>query len=498
MLRAPTDRHIKIIRVFMKLYFVFHFLRPFLLLALMLFISACAEESAEPDANQGIGKNGSSDIEVSYNRDKQSIGSIDYALSVNGRKIPLSEIDALIELKLFDLEWARYELRKAALSDYLEIQQDLLDTRQGEQAANTIEVLLSPPVPPRLELSAAQHASALAFSSPQMDQAPVRLSVFCNYQSSHCARMQPIYQQLVDEYGQAIAFEFFDFPQAFHHFAVSASNAARCAHAMGEFEAFHKALWVNQLALSKETYLRIAKQLKLDEKLFSSCLQSESHLVSIQAHAELAKSFGFNNVPVTLVNGLYLYGPKTLEVFRYYIDLELIRLGYQGSRTVLNSGITASQDDVGDSARQEQSLPDDNEQASVETAEQGAGLPEDMPDQEDLEYKARAVVPPVGETPLSREWIEDQLLQQAELEAHFQAAEHEVEGVRLTKLSGVEQSEFYQTLGLQEGDVLMRVNEQWVHEAQNTLFESLETGTRVSVVLVRRGLPVQLVYTIQD
>ena len=471
----------------MKLPNVIHFSRPFLLLAFMLFLSACSDDSALPAAKLSLEENVSSNME-----------STDYALSVNGKKIPLSEIDALIELKLFDLEWARYELRKAALSDYLTMQQGMLKTPQGEQAAKTIEILLTPPLPPRLQLSAAQHDSALVFTSTVQEQAPVRLSVFCNYQSSHCARMQPVYQQLEAEYGQAISFEFFDFPQAFHHFSISASHAARCAHALGKFEAFHKALWVKQLALSNETYLSLAKQLKLDEKLFSSCLQAESHLAEIQAHTELAKSFGFNNVPVTLVNGLYLNGPKALEVFRYYVDLELSRLGYQATRPDLNAGLSSAQDEAGKPAQEEQTVTDSYEQAPVETQEQNAGLPEDMPDQEDLEYQARPVVPPVGETPLSREWIEDQLLQQAELEAHFQAAAHEVEGVRLTKLKDVEQSEFYRTLGLQEGDVLMRVNDQWVHEAQNNLFESLEKGTRVSVVLVRRGLPVHMVYTIQD
>jgi type II secretory pathway component PulC len=121
-----------------------------------------------------------------------------------------------------------------------------------------------------------------------------------------------------------------------------------------------------------------------------------------------------------------------------------------------------------------------------------------MPDQDELEYTPRPVVPALGEIPLSREWIEDQLLQQAELEMHFEAAEHEVEGVRLTKLTGVEQSEFYQTLGFQQGDVLMRVNDQWVHEAQNDLFDALSKEKRISVVLVRKGLPVHLMYSIQD
>lgn len=111
-------------------------------------------------------------------------------------------------------------------------------------------------------------------------------------------------------------------------------------------------------------------------------------------------------------------------------------------------------------------------------------------------FKARPIVAPKGETPLSRAWLDRQLQRQAELEAHFKPAELEVEGVHVLKLRGVEENEFYQTLGLKEGDVVLRVNDEWVHEAQNNLFASLESEQEVSVVLMRRGLPVHLKYAI--
>lgn len=153
-----------------------------------------------------------------------------------------------------------------------------------------------------------------------------------------------------------------------------------------------------------------------------------------------------------------------------------------------------------DSFKDELPVPVDNDEhlpteAFMET--ESNNLPEDIPDADELEYTPRPVVPAVGELPLSREWLDEQLMQQSELASHFQAAEHEVEGVRLMKLQDVTRNTFYQTLGFQEGDVLMRVNDQWVHEAQNDLFSVLEKDSRVSVVLVRKGLPVQLMYHIK-
>jgi len=113
-----------------------------------------------------------------------------------------------------------------------------------------------------------------------------------------------------------------------------------------------------------------------------------------------------------------------------------------------------------------------------------------------LGYKPRPVVAAKGETPLSRQWIEQQLQREQALRSHFQEASHEVEGVNLLKLKDTSQNEFYQTLGLQDGDVVMLVDNEWVHEAQNNLFRALRDKQEVSLVLMRKGLPVHLKYAI--
>ncbi|GLQ32649.1 thioredoxin domain-containing protein [Litoribrevibacter albus] len=100
-------------------------------------------------------------------------------------------------------------------------------------------------------------------------------------------------------------------------------------------------------------------------------------------------------------------------------------------------------------------------------------------------------------TPLSREWLDEQLMNQSQLEEHFQPASHKVEGQSLLKLSDVQQQEFYQTLGLQEGDVVLRVNDAWVYDGQNTLWETLDQEKDVTIQLIRHGLPVRYDYSVQ-
>jgi len=488
---------------------------------------------------------------------------------IQQKQIQQDELDKSIQLELYDLDWAKYELRRKALANMVAdaLESGLVDPEQ-------IHVLIEPPIPPRLEVPLENQPSHGA------DNAPVTIAIFCSYQSSHCARMQSVYSRLLEAYPEQIRYVFFDYPQPFHRFAQGASYAARCAEAKGEFWRFHKALWTDQSNLNNTFYQRIAKQLEIDPGEFAQCLEEQTYLPQVKSNFDLAQSYGFGNVPVTLVNGLYLKGPKTFDTLRYFVDRELERSAASStSQTVASEpGTQKASDEVrmqrselplrlegvvagsggddansamithlesGDSRRYGQDdevLPavflvmieadrvvlENNGQleflpvagttiaketpssmaglyaqtnasgssGASEAGEKSGELPPDMPPAEELEYTPRPVVEAKGETPLSRKWLEDQLLNQSELAAHFKPAAHEVEGVHLVKLRDVQDSEFYQTLGLQEGDVVMRVNDEWVHEAQNPLFAQLENAQTVSVVLMRKGLPVHLKYAI--
>ena len=478
---------------------------------------------------------------------------------IQGMPVQQNMIDEQIKLKLYDLEWAKYELRRASLAQLVD--QAL---QSGRVAGQQIEVLLEPPMPPRLDVNpAGQPAIGQA-------EAPVTLSVFCSYQSSHCGRMQATYQALREHYGEQVRFVFYDYPQAFHRQGPEAAFAARCAHAAGQFEAFHKALWAQQNQLGADLYKRLAKQLAFDEKAFEQCLDQRLYLDEVKANMTLAEGFGFVNVPVTLVNGLYLNGPKTADTLRFFIDQELARLGktvpsdhatQQSAQALPVSelplaleGVVLSDNPDASKAmirhleaqnlkayQQDESVLDKvfvvlieservilendgrleylplktnaksvaeasdastSEDATAMSENETAGQTEaDIPEEirmaaESQGFKARPIVAAQGETPLSRAWLEQQLQNKGSLQEHFKPAALEVEGVHVLKLRNVAENEFYQTLGLMEGDVVLRVNDEWVHEDQNNLFAYLENEQSVSVVLMRRGLPVHLKYAI--
>lgn len=489
---------------------------------------------------------------------------------VGDRVIYQEDVDRAIALQLYDLEWAKYELRREQLA--LELQKQVLGDDQKREFKATaasdekfdVHVLLEPPMPPRVPSDVLE---SLRYDAPVLGKldAPVQLSVFCNYQSSHCSSMQPTYAALQQAYGTQLSLQFIDVPMPFHRYASSAAIAAQCADQQGRFDAFHKALWGISDQLNEENYLLTAKQLGMDLSTFEACQSDQEMAVRIQSNIALAQDLGFRNVPVTLVNGLYVRGPKEEYVLRYMIDQELQRLGIaldarvaSDQQTLLETtlpfrleGVTVSttpetgsaliqslETKQTDSVQVGQMLDtgvhlvavyedhvllqnqgvlerlsmqaseeervvaahDVDEQyiAQIEQAARASGnvLDTDELPPAGLEYQYRGVVAPNGEKPLSKAWLADQLANQAELESHFQPAELEVEGVRIMRLEDIDQSEFYKTLGLQENDVIMRVNGEWLHEGQNTLFSSLEGGETLSLVLMRKGLPVHYQYSI--
>lgn len=508
-----------------------------------------------------VEKNGQNDSDLSSVTDP-------VLARINGKSVRQSEIDPRAKLELFKLDWAKYEARRLALAEHID---DQLEGKAADEAS--VEVLIRPPQPPRLEWSRSDNQP----SSGHPD-APVELSIFCNYQSTHCVGMQETYTQLASIYGDRIRFVFYDFPTRFHRFAPGASQAARCAFAEGEFERFHKALWVDQSRLSKDAYLLTANQLKLDETRFKTCLESAEVENQIRSNLALAQELGFSNVPVTLVNGLYLNGPKDLHVLRFFIDQELERIAIQDSnpgnverqelvdtelplrlegvigtasgmddaralilkveenetgnykvaqsifeqvtlleihpsyvvldnkgkkeRLRLSQGARSAVADVRQTGDEVAVHPEheglDERLEKIEQAVMASGnvLDTDELPPADIEYQYRGVVAPKGESPLSREWLDEQLVAESTLRAHFKPGELEVEGVHLLKLKNIEGSEFYRTLGLQEGDVVMRVNGEWVHEAQNNLFAALESEDTVSVIVMRKGFPVHYHYAI--
>nr|WP_010131189.1 thioredoxin domain-containing protein [Microbulbifer agarilyticus] len=466
--------------------------------------------------------------------------------TVGGQPIYLHEVDAAIQIQHHDLLLTEYEMRFAQLTQMVNAKQD--------QTGGDVEWLLDHPTPPRIEV----HAGARPVRGNP--QATVALTVFCSYQSVHCAQVHPHLLTLLDAYPGWVSLRHVDYPMHFHREGHNAARAARCAARQGAPWAYADGLYARSRHLDGDVYPLLAKQLSLKPEDLTTCMQEPEVSALVDADLALAREQGFGNVPIVLINGLYTRGPKSYEHYAMWVARELQRNG-------ISPGSIHPQADrysaAGDAQVQHTQLPLRLEGTSLSTAAEnssaliavddkeaarftlGASLlqkvrltyihkdhvilnndgiverlnlrgeqsessdlppltrraPRDAATMQRIEQPAgetRRLIPADGVLPLGQEWLRQQLLAREELAKKFVLAEHEVDGYKLLRLEGIADSEFFAALGLEEGDVVLRVNDEWVHSGQNPLWDALVSGEVTDVTFMRNGLPQRLQYTVAE
>ncbi|MBM3256763.1 MAG: hypothetical protein FJY98_00320 [Candidatus Liptonbacteria bacterium] len=149
-------------------------------------------------------------------------------------------------------------------------------------------------------------------------KAPVTLIEYGDYQCLFCGRFfSDIEPGIRDEYVRAgkvkIIFRNFQFlgPES-----AAAGLAAECAREQGQFWGYHDALYRAEIAdgkehngnLNKDLFLRLAKELKLDEKKFTSCLDSGKYLDHVEEETNGGRTAGVDATPTNFVNETKIRG----------------------------------------------------------------------------------------------------------------------------------------------------------------------------------------------
>lgn len=543
-----------------------------LIYSLMITLTGCKSEVVSHDeqvqlntspAEEASIRSDSSGRHVSETPTNKTVVAI-----VNDYPIQQADVDQKIRLQLHDLEWQKYQLRRQALSALITETIDethSTPTTTDEQA--DVSILLKPPIPPKITLPDNK-------LPPQDEGAtPLTVSVFCSFQSPHCARMQPVFRALVNAYPHQISLQHYDYPLSFHRNARPAANAARCANEQGKFWSFSSALYAHQNDLNNARYLLIADQLGINHQDFRQCIEGLKYRHDIEQDVATGEALGLSNAPVTFINGLYIKGPADLNTLRFYADHALQTLPADTARhhsslikhsspiksqlplrllaiSVSNKNGQSSvvmehvkhqesrrfyQNDTIDLVTNTEiqlvaieskriiinhqgrleflMLSGESDLSTMPSHVEGDNAVKSSPDHDSVRTNSsnqtasqtggptfnegHRELPRTAITPLSRDWLDQQLVNQSQLEQHFQPAEHQVEGQHLLKLEQVAQQAFYQTLGLQDGDVVLRVNDKWLHDSQNTLWDTLSQQNKITVQLMRQGLPVRLDYAVE-
>lgn len=188
-----------------------------------------------------------------------------------------------------------------------------------------VVVLLSPP-----RVQVAYDAKRLRGNA----KAPVMLVEFSDYQCPYCHQIEPTVKNLIAKYGDKISLSYRDFPlTSIHPNAMIAAEASRCALEQGKFWEYHDQLFTST-SLEKNSLVDYARNLKMDDKQFESCLTTEKYKADIEKDEAEGRSAGVNGTPGFFINGVFVNGAKPESEFTKVIDDELSRAAHRPSATL--------------------------------------------------------------------------------------------------------------------------------------------------------------------
>jgi protein-disulfide isomerase len=153
--------------------------------------------------------------------------------------------------------------------------------------------------------------------------APVMIVEFSDYQCPYCHQAEPTLEAVLAKYGDKVSFSYRDFPlRNIHDHAEIAAEASRCALEQGKFWDYHDQLF-KASNLDKEALIGYAKDAKLDDKQFESCLNSGKYKAQIDKDLDDGRKAGVTGTPAFFINGIELSGAQGQDSFSRAIDDEL-------------------------------------------------------------------------------------------------------------------------------------------------------------------------------
>jgi protein-disulfide isomerase len=193
-----------------------------------------------------------------------------------------------------------------------------------------------PPSPPpeveRIDMS--QIAPPPPYRIKGDPNAKVTIVEYSDFQCPFCGRWaRETLPQILQTYGDKVKIVFKHLPLPFHQFAQKAAEAAECAGKIGGAKAFwamHDKLFqvgLPQGRLDVASLKQFAKEIGLDEKRFSQCLDTGETAQIVMEDMNESQRLGVRGTPTFFINGIPVRGALPFEAFKQVIDQELQRGG---------------------------------------------------------------------------------------------------------------------------------------------------------------------------
>lgn len=148
--------------------------------------------------------------------------------------------------------------------------------------------------------------------------APVVIQTFSDFQCPACQRAHETMKKIEERYPGKLRVYFFHFPLRMHQWAMPAHQSAECAARQGKFWPYHDLLYEKQKNWSslqdpKVAFKDYARQLELNTRLFSGCLDQGETQGVVMEDVEKGRQQQVNSTPTFFVNGKRIVGGSAFE-----------------------------------------------------------------------------------------------------------------------------------------------------------------------------------------
>lgn len=161
--------------------------------------------------------------------------------------------------------------------------------------------------------------------------APVTVVEFTDYECPFCKQFHSgAFEELKRNYIDrgTVRWVSRDLPLDMHPYAARGAEAARCADDQGKFWEMRDALLASALELRNEVIVRAAKNIALDLRSFSRCMDTRKYRVAVEMDVADAVSFQIVHTPAFVVartapetlHGVVILGALPYGAFEFAID----------------------------------------------------------------------------------------------------------------------------------------------------------------------------------
>ncbi len=154
------------------------------------------------------------------------------------------------------------------------------------------------------------------------EDAPVVMIIFTDYQCPYCAKLLPLFGQLIKKNKDTLKIVMKNFPLSIHNFARKAASIALAADTMGKFWEIQEKLYNNTSQMDISLIQEIASDLKVDINELQKKMDSKEVQARISMDIMDGENAEVRGTPSIFINGRIIKD-RSLKGIQEIIDTQL-------------------------------------------------------------------------------------------------------------------------------------------------------------------------------